>query len=153
MTLWWGTQNCAQHLKCSLISAKYRGTVIYPVGHMVSEASWDAINQLGHLGTELAQLQPTVDQHPQGLFLWAPFQLLYPKPIWLHVMAVTQAQNPALSFDECHVVGHGPSIQPIQIPLQSLPTIKTITSSFCLFYINLVKTSHVQAKIVLHKSK
>lgn len=80
MTLWWGTQNCAKHLKCSLISAKYIGTITYPVGRMVSEASWDTINQLGHLGTELAQVQPTCRPTFPGPFSLGTFQLLYPKP-------------------------------------------------------------------------
>jgi len=39
---------------------------------------------------------------------------------------VTQVQDPALSLVEPRTVGLGPSIQPVQILLQSLPTLKQI---------------------------
>ena len=39
---------------------------------------------------------------------------------------MTKVQDPALGLVEIHTVGFGPSIQPVQIPLQSLPTFKQI---------------------------
>lgn len=37
---------------------------------------------------------------------------------------MTQAQDLALNLVECHAIGLSPLIQPIPIPLQSLPTRK-----------------------------
>jgi len=51
------------------------------------------------------------------------------KPVALHGVVVTQVQDPALGPVEAHTVGLGPLIQPVQIPLQSLPTLKQINTS------------------------
>jgi len=44
----------------------------------------------------------------------------------LHGVVVTQVQYPALGLVETLAVGLGPSIQSVQIPLQSLPTLDQI---------------------------
>ncbi|KAK4816299.1 hypothetical protein QYF61_014597 [Mycteria americana] len=94
-----------------------------PAGHATSDTSQDAIGFLGHLGTLLAHIQPAVNQHFQVLFLQAAFQPLFPKPVALHGVV-----DPALGFVEPHTTGLGPSIQPVQVPLQSLPTLKQINT-------------------------
>ncbi|KAK4822886.1 hypothetical protein QYF61_021105 [Mycteria americana] len=91
-----------------------------PAGHAVSDTSQDAIGLLGHLGTLLAHIQVAVNQHPQVLFCQAAFQPLFPKPVALHGVAVAQVQDPT--------IGLGPSIQPVQVPLQSLPPLKQINT-------------------------
>ncbi|KAK4832379.1 hypothetical protein QYF61_022234, partial [Mycteria americana] len=55
-------------------------------------------------------------------------QLLFPKPVVLHGVVVTQVQDLALSLVESHTIGLGPSIQPVQVPLQSLPPLKQINT-------------------------
>ncbi|KAK4830710.1 hypothetical protein QYF61_012970 [Mycteria americana] len=97
-------------------------------GHTIPDTSQDAIGLLGHLGTLLAHIQLAVDQHPQVLFHRAAFQPLFPKPIAFHGVVVTQVQDPALSLVESHTAGPSPSIQPVQVPLQSLPTLKQINT-------------------------
>ncbi|KAK4812409.1 hypothetical protein QYF61_019643 [Mycteria americana] len=87
----------------------------------------DAIGFLGHLGTLLAHIEVAVNQHPQVLFCRAAFQPLFPKPVTLHGVAVTQVQDLALSLVEPHTIGPSPLTQPIQVPLQSLPPLKQIT--------------------------
>ncbi|KAK4811117.1 hypothetical protein QYF61_019748 [Mycteria americana] len=99
-----------------------------PAGHTIFDTSQDAICLLGHLGTLLAHIQPAVDQHLQVLFCLAAFHPLFPKPVALHGVVVTQVQDPALSFDEPHTIGPSPLIQPVQVPLQSLPTLKQINT-------------------------
>ncbi|KAJ7422223.1 hypothetical protein BTVI_15097 [Pitangus sulphuratus] len=83
----------------------------------------DAIGLLGHLGTLLAHVQPAVKQHPQVLFHQAAFQSLFLQPVVLPGVVVTQGQDPA-GLVEPHPIGLGPSIQPVQIPLQSLPKLQ-----------------------------
>ncbi|KAK4818866.1 hypothetical protein QYF61_020085 [Mycteria americana] len=51
-----------------------------------------------------------------------------PRPVALHGAVVAQVQNLALSLVESHTIGLSPSIQPIQIPLQSLPTLQQINT-------------------------
>jgi len=60
------------------------------------------------------------------LFHWAAFQSLFCKPVALHGVFATQVQNLALDLVEPHTTGPSPSLQPVQIPLQSLPTFKQI---------------------------
>ncbi|KAK4811539.1 hypothetical protein QYF61_011688 [Mycteria americana] len=98
-----------------------------PAGHPIPDTSQDAIGFLGHLGTLLAHIQPAVNQHPQVLFHQAAFQPLFPKPVALQGVAVAQVQDPALSLVEPHTIGPSPSIQPVQVPLQSLPALQQIT--------------------------
>ncbi|KAK4811287.1 hypothetical protein QYF61_023339 [Mycteria americana] len=97
-----------------------------PAGHTVPDRSQDAVGFLGHLGTLLAHIQPAVNQHPQVLLCQAAFQPLFPKPVALHGVVVTQVQDLALGLVEPHTTDLSPSIQPVQIPLQSLPTLKQI---------------------------
>ncbi|KAK4831110.1 LOW QUALITY PROTEIN: hypothetical protein QYF61_015413 [Mycteria americana] len=97
-------------------------------GHTIFDTSQDAIGLLGHLGTLLAHIQAAVNQHPQVLFHRAAFQPLFPKPVALHGVAVAQVQDLALGLVEPHTIGLGPSIQPVQVPLQSLPTLKQINT-------------------------
>ncbi|KAK4817086.1 hypothetical protein QYF61_027917 [Mycteria americana] len=58
----------------------------------------------------------------------AAFQPLFPKPVALHGVVVTQVQDPTLGLVESYTTDLSPSIQPVQIPLQSLPTFKQINT-------------------------
>ncbi|KAK4826227.1 hypothetical protein QYF61_006268 [Mycteria americana] len=99
-----------------------------PAGHTICDTSQDAIGFLGHLGTPLAHIQLAVSQHPQVLFCLAAFQPLFPKPVALHGVAVAQVQDLALGLVKPHTSDLGPLIQPVQVPLQSLPTLKQINT-------------------------
>ncbi|KAK4823964.1 hypothetical protein QYF61_008350 [Mycteria americana] len=99
-----------------------------PAGHAIFDTSQDAIGFLGHPGTLLAHIQAAVNQHPQVLLCQAAFQPLFPKPVVLHGVAVAQVQDLALGLVEPYTVDLSPSIQPVQVPLQSLPTLKHINT-------------------------
>ncbi|KAK4814831.1 hypothetical protein QYF61_027804 [Mycteria americana] len=99
-----------------------------PAGHTIFDTSQDAIGFLGHLGTLLAHIQAAVNKHPQVLFCQAAFQPLFPKPVALHGVAVAQVQDLALGLVKPHTIDLSPSIQPVQVPLQSLPTLKQINT-------------------------
>ncbi|KAK4832342.1 hypothetical protein QYF61_021871 [Mycteria americana] len=99
-----------------------------PAGHAIFDTGQDAIGLLGRLGTLLAHIQAAVNQHSQALLCQAAFQPLFPKPVALHGVAVAQVQDLALGLVEPHTIGLGPSIQPVQVPLQSLPTLKQINT-------------------------
>ncbi|KAK4827577.1 hypothetical protein QYF61_019479 [Mycteria americana] len=99
-----------------------------PAGHAIFDTSQDAIGFLGHLGTLLAHIQLAVNQHPQVLLCQAAFQPLFPKPVALHGVAVAQVQDLALGLLKPHTIGLSPSIQPVQVPLQTLPPLKHINT-------------------------
>ncbi|KAK4829641.1 hypothetical protein QYF61_005934 [Mycteria americana] len=75
-----------------------------PAGHAIPDTSQNAVGFLGHLGTLPAHIHPAVDQHPQVLLCLAASQPLFPKPVALHGVAVTQAQDLALSLVDPTVV-------------------------------------------------
>ena len=50
-------------------------------------------------------------------------------PVVLHGVVVTQVQDPAFGLVETHTIGFCPSIQSVQIPLQSLPSLKQIDAA------------------------
>ncbi|KAJ7407128.1 hypothetical protein WISP_128424 [Willisornis vidua] len=65
-------------------------------------------------------------KHPQDIFHWAAFQPLCPKTVGLHGVVVTDVQDLALGLVELLTID--PSIQLVQIPLQTLPTFQEINS-------------------------
>ncbi|KAK4815885.1 hypothetical protein QYF61_009936 [Mycteria americana] len=99
-----------------------------PAGHAIFDTGQDAIGLLGRLGTLLAHIQAAVNQHPQVLLCLAAFQPLFPKPVVLHGVAVAQVQDLALGLVKPHTIHPSPSIQPVQVPLQSLPTLQQINT-------------------------
>ncbi|KAK4828042.1 hypothetical protein QYF61_023080, partial [Mycteria americana] len=121
-----------QHLNVSLVVRGPKLNTVFeghdhfpsPAGHAIFDTSQDAIGFLGRLGTLLAHIQLPIDQHPQVLFSWAACQPLFPKPVALHGVVLAQVQDLALGLVEPHTIGPSPSIQPVQVPLQSLPTLK-----------------------------
>ncbi|KAK4815713.1 hypothetical protein QYF61_006751 [Mycteria americana] len=115
-----------QHLNVSLVVGGPKLNTVFEV--WPHQCRPDAIGFLGHLGTLLAHIQAAVNQHSQVLLCWAAFQPLFPKPVALHGVAVAQVQDLALSLVEPHTIDLGPSIQPVQVPLQSLPTLKQINT-------------------------
>ncbi|KAK4823880.1 hypothetical protein QYF61_007828 [Mycteria americana] len=125
-----------QHLNVSLVVGGPKLNTVFeghdhfssPAGHAIPDTSQDAIGFLGHLGTLLAHIQAAVNQHPQVLLCQAAFQPLFPKPVALHGVAVAQVQDLALSLVKPHTIDLGPSIQPVQVPLQSLPPLKQINT-------------------------
>ena len=92
-------------------------TITSLAGNTISDTSQDAIGLLGHLGTLLAHVQSSVNQHPQVHLLYTVFQPLCPKPVVLPEVVVAKVQDLAFGLVESHPIGFSPAIQPIQIPL------------------------------------
>lgn len=95
-----------------------------PAGNTVSYASQDATELLGHLGTLLTHVQLSVGLHLRLVSLTV-FQPLCPNPVVLPEVVVAEVQDPAFGLEH-HVVGLGPAIQPVQMPLKGLPTPRQI---------------------------
>lgn len=65
---------------------------------------------------------------PRSFARRAAFQPLFAKPVALHGVVVSRVRDPALGLVEPHTAGLGPSIQPAQSPLQSLPARQQINT-------------------------
>ncbi|KAK4820631.1 hypothetical protein QYF61_002217 [Mycteria americana] len=77
----------------------------------------------------LDTLQPlNVSLGVGGPTLNTAFEPLFPKPAALHGVAVAQVQDLALGLVKPHTIDLGPSTQPVQVPLQSPPTLKQINT-------------------------
>lgn len=68
----------------------------------------------------------SVDQHPQGLS--HPLQLLCPS-LELQGVIVARGTRGTKGTLEPHAHGLGPEIQPVQVPLHSLPTLQHIDTA------------------------
>ncbi|KAK4831626.1 hypothetical protein QYF61_018566 [Mycteria americana] len=116
-------------LRCtSLDTLQHLNIPLVVGGPKLNTVFEDAMGFLGHLGTLLAHIQVAVNQHSQVLLCQAAFQPLFRKPVALHGVAVAQVQDLALGLVKLHTIDLGPSIQPVQVPLQSLPTLKQINT-------------------------
>jgi len=86
-----------------------------------SYTSQDAIGLIGHLGTPLAHVQPSINQYPRSTSSTA-FQPLCPKPVALPGVVVAKVQDLALGLVELNPTRLSPVMQPVQNPLYGLPT-------------------------------
>ncbi|KAJ7395772.1 hypothetical protein BTVI_151571 [Pitangus sulphuratus] len=89
-----------------------------PAGHTDTS---QAVIAASAPGCAAGPCSAAIDRHPQ---VWATFQTLCPKPGALPGVVVSQVQDSALHLVEPWTIGLGPSIQPVQIPLQSLLTLQ-----------------------------
>lgn len=84
------TENSTQGIILSEQSTEGQSFLV-PANHTISDAGLATISLLGHLSPLLLHVQSVVKQHPQALFCWATFQPVFPKPILLYKIVVTQA--------------------------------------------------------------
>ncbi|TRZ19795.1 hypothetical protein HGM15179_007313 [Zosterops borbonicus] len=122
-----------------------------PAGHAIPaipDPGQDAIGPLGHQGTFLAHAQSAVNQYPQVPFCLGTVQPLCAWPMVLHRVAVTKAQELPHGLTNPHIVGFGQSIQPVQVPLQSLPALQDLVPSANLLMEHLIPSSRSSIKIL-----
>ncbi|KAJ7415365.1 hypothetical protein WISP_78556 [Willisornis vidua] len=93
-------------------------------GHPIFDTGQDIT---GLLGTLLAQVQPLSISTPRSFSSGQPSSHSSPR-LSLHGRVVTQVQDLALSPVEPHTINLSPSIQHLQNPLQSLPTLQQINA-------------------------
>ncbi|TRZ22786.1 hypothetical protein HGM15179_004302 [Zosterops borbonicus] len=117
-----------QHLRCCLTSTEYRGEIVALV-LLAALFLIQARMPLAFLTTWTHTAScSAADQHSQVLFCWTVFQPLFSKPVVLLGGVVTQVQDSALCLIEPPAVFLSPLTEPIQIPLQSLSTLKQINT-------------------------
>ncbi|RMC05521.1 hypothetical protein DUI87_18715 [Hirundo rustica rustica] len=97
-----------------------------PAGYTIPDIGQDAIGLLGQLSTLLDHVQAAANQYPQVPFCLATVRPHCPQPVVLQGVVVTKVQDLALSLVKLYIVGFSPSIQPVQVALQSSPTLQQI---------------------------
>ncbi|XP_071415412.1 mucin-2 [Pithys albifrons albifrons] len=97
-----------------------------PAGCTIPDTDQEAIGLLGHLCALLAHVQPAVYQNSQLPLCLTALQSLCPQSVELQGVIVVKVQDSVLSLVKVHPVPFGPSIQSVQVPLQSPPTLQQI---------------------------
>ena len=99
-----------------------------PAGHTISNAGHDAVGPNGHLGTLLARVQPSINQHPHVPFLFTVIQPLSPKPVALHGLLVAKEQDPALGLVEPPWEAAGAFPRRPKRPSSALPVSRAVSA-------------------------
>ncbi|KAJ7428285.1 integral membrane protein dgcr2 idd [Willisornis vidua] len=97
-----------------------------PAGCTIPDTDQDAIGLLGHLCALLAHVQPAVNQNSQLPLCLTALQSLCPQPVELQEVIVAKVPDSVLGLVKVHPIPFGPSIQSVQVPLQSPPTLQQI---------------------------
>ncbi|RMC08459.1 hypothetical protein DUI87_14703 [Hirundo rustica rustica] len=97
-----------------------------PAGRTTADPGQDAAGLLGPLG-HAGSCTAAVDQHPRSFSTGQLSRHSSPANSAAGVV-VSQVQDPALHHIKPYTIGLSPSIQPGQIPLQSLPVLQQINT-------------------------
>ncbi|RMC12266.1 hypothetical protein DUI87_09778 [Hirundo rustica rustica] len=98
-----------------------------PAGCTIADPGQDATVPLGYLGTA-GSCPAAVTSIPRS-FSSEQVPGLLPQPVAPSGVVVSQGQAPALGLPDPHTIGLSLSIQPVQIPLQSLPALQQINTA------------------------
>ena len=111
-----------------------------PAVYTIPDTSQDPGGFLGHLGTLLAHVQASINQHPQILFLCTAFEPVCLEPVALFGVVVAKVQDPALSCVEPYPIGLCPLTHLVQVPLWAfLPSSRSTLSSSLVPSANLLR--------------
>ncbi|RMC05130.1 hypothetical protein DUI87_18312 [Hirundo rustica rustica] len=118
-----------QDSRCGLTSAQYRVTItalvlLATISLIQARMPLAFLITWAHAGPTLTCCGPA----PPGLFLLGHFPATLPQPVALHRIVLIQMQDPMFCLLELQTIGPGSSIQPVQFPLQSLPTLLQINT-------------------------
>ncbi|PKU48586.1 hypothetical protein llap_1122 [Limosa lapponica baueri] len=86
----------------------------------------DAVGFLGCKHTLTAHVELLIHQHPQVLLLRDALNPFSAQPVVVLGIAVTQAQDLALGLLELHEIRTGPPLKPVQVPLDSIPSLQHV---------------------------
>ncbi|PKU42690.1 rna-directed dna polymerase from mobile element jockey-like [Limosa lapponica baueri] len=113
--------------QCALVAKRANG-ILGCIGKNVarSDATQDAAGFLCCKCTLPAHVELLIHQHPQVLLLRAALNLFSSQPVFVSGIALTQVQDPALGLVELHEVHTGPPLQPVQVPLDGIPSLQSV---------------------------
>ena len=107
-----------------------------PAGHISPDAAQDTVGFLGCERTLLAHSQFSIHQQRQVL-LRAILNPLISQPVFVLGIAPTHVQDLALGLVELHEVCTGPPLQPIQVPLDAMPSLQRVN---CTTHLGVIST-------------
>ncbi|KAK4828585.1 hypothetical protein QYF61_027675 [Mycteria americana] len=97
-----------------------------PAGHASCDAAQDMVGLLGCKRTLSAHVRLLIHQYPQVLLHRAALNPFIPQPVLIPGVAPTQVQDFALGLVEPHEVHTGPLLELVQVPLDSMPSLRRV---------------------------
>jgi len=97
-----------------------------PAGRAAGDAAQNTVDLLGCDHTLLGHAELLVNPHPQVLPVSAALNPFSAQPVFVLGIAPTQVQDLALGLVELHGVHMGPPLQPVQVPLDGIPSLQRV---------------------------
>jgi len=97
-----------------------------PAGHAALDAAQDAVGFLGCQRTLPAHAM-SIHRSPQVLLLRAALEPLSTQPVLVFGIVPTHVQDLSLGLVDLHGVHTGPPLQPVQVPLDGVPSLWRVT--------------------------
>ena len=123
----WGSQDWTQHSRCCTTSAVHRvritDLVLLATPFLIQAVSHWPSTPPGHTAGSCPACCPSV---PKWAFLSGHCPATLSSACSTSGVVVAKGQDPALGLVKPHHVGFGPWIQPVQVPLQTSPTLLQI---------------------------
>ena len=96
------------------------------VCHASLDAAQDSVGLLGCERKLPGHVELLVNQHPKVLLLRAALTSFSTQPVFVLGIALTHVQDLALGLVELHEVHMGPPLQPVQVPLDGIPSLQCV---------------------------
>ena len=106
--------------------AKGQNHLARPGGHAAFDAAQDTVGLLGCEHTWPAHGQLFIHQCSQVLLSRAALNPFIPQPVLIQGFALTQVQDLELGHVEPHEVHTDPLLQPVQVPLDGMPSLRHV---------------------------
>ncbi|KAK4827794.1 hypothetical protein QYF61_021747 [Mycteria americana] len=97
-----------------------------PAGHASFDAAQDTVGSLGCKRTLLGHVDLVINQQPQVLLLRSALNPFSTQAVFVFGIAPTHVQDLALGLVELHEACTGPSLKPVKVPLDGIPSLQSI---------------------------
>ena len=124
-SLYWGLQSWTQDSRWGLTRAE-QNHLPWLAGHAAFDVAQHTIGLLGCEHTLLGHVELLVNQHSQVLLGRAAFNLFSAQPLFLLGIALAHVQDLAFSPVELCEVHMGPTLKPVQVPLDGIPSFQGV---------------------------
>jgi len=100
-----------------------------PAGHAALDAAQGMVGFLDCKHTFPARVELLIQQYPQVLLLRAALEPLSGQPVLVFGIAPSHVQGLALGLVELPAVHTGPPLQPVQVPLDGIPSLQHVSNT------------------------
>jgi len=97
-----------------------------PAGHTSLDAAQDMVGSLGCERSLPGHIELLVNQHPQVLLGRAALNPVSAQPVFVLGIALTRVQDLAFGLVELHGGRTGPSLKPVTVPVDGIPSLQRV---------------------------